>query len=75
MNVRFAVTFEFPTRAPVTHRGTVVASQVPTCVARATREAQRVLQPRQWSSMVCALLERLDSTDEPEPEEPEEEEE
>jgi hypothetical protein len=43
----------------MTHRGTVAASSAATCVARATREAQRALRPVNWSSVVCVLLERL----------------
>lgn len=64
MTVRYAVTFEFDTRAPVTHRGTVTGGKAATLVNRATREAQRVLRPVNWSSMNVVLLERL--TDEPE---------
>ena len=62
MKVRYSVTFEFDTRAPLTHRGTVAGSSGATCVARATRLAQKALRPVGWSSMVCVLLER-DSTD------------
>ena len=63
MTVAYSVTFEFDTRPPLTHRGTVAASSGATCVARATRQAQKALRPVNWSSMVCVLLERL-----PEPE-------
>jgi hypothetical protein len=56
----YAVTFEFPERPPLTHRGVVEASAEATCVARATREAKKALLPRNWSSVVCLLLERLD---------------
>jgi hypothetical protein len=66
MRVAYAVTFEFETRAPLTHRGTVAGSTGATCVARATREAQRVLRPSGWSSVACVLLERRS---EPEPSE------
>lgn len=59
LTVRYAVTFEFDTRSPITHRGTVAASSTATCVARATRAAQKALKPVSWSSMVCVLLERL----------------
>ena len=59
MTVRYAVTFEFDQRPPVTHRGTVAASQVGTCVRRATEEAQKALTPREWTSMVVVLLERV----------------
>jgi hypothetical protein len=58
MRTKYAVTFEFPVRPPLTHRGTVEAGQVHVCVARATKEAQRLLRPRGWSSMVVCLLER-----------------
>jgi hypothetical protein len=60
MRVRYAVTFEFETRPPLTHRGEVEGGFAHTCVMRATREAQRRLKPINWSSMVCVLLERLD---------------
>jgi len=59
MRISYSVTFEFPTRAPVTHRGTVLASQVATCASRAIKEAQTILQPRNWSSMVFVALERM----------------
>lgn len=64
MTVNYSVTFEFDSRAPVTHRGTVLGSSGATCVARATREAQKALRPVNWSSLVCVLLERLDTTPE-----------
>ncbi len=63
MTVRYSVTFEFPMRPPLTARGTVAATKVSTCVARATREAQKALRPQGWSSMVCVLLERLESAE------------
>jgi hypothetical protein len=59
MTVRYAVTFEFDTRPPLTHRGTIAASSGATCAARAMRTAQRALRPVNWSSAVCVLLERL----------------
>jgi hypothetical protein len=59
MKVRYSVSFEFETRAPLTHRGTVEAATGATCVARATKAAQRALRPVGWSSLVCVLLERL----------------
>jgi hypothetical protein len=59
MTVRYAVTFEFESRPPLTHRSTIAAASAATCVARATREAQRVLRPVGWSSVVCVLLERV----------------
>ena len=59
MTVKYAVTFEFDTQPPKTHRGTVAASSGATCVARAVRESQKALRPVGWSSMNCVLLERL----------------
>jgi hypothetical protein len=59
MRVRYAVTFEFETRPPLTHRGIVKAGQPHVCVARAMKEAQAVLRPSHWTSLVCVLLERL----------------
>lgn len=70
MTVRFAVTYEFDTRAPLTFRGTVAGSSTATCVARATRRAQKALRPVGWSSVVCVLLERLDAAEEAEAPEP-----
>lgn len=58
MTVNYSVTFEFESRAPVTHTGTVLASTPATCVARAVRQAQKALRPTNWSSVVCVLLER-----------------
>lgn len=59
MTVTYAVTFEFATRPPITHRGTVAASTAATCVARATRIAKTALRPSGWTSLVVVLLERL----------------
>lgn len=59
MTVRYAVTFEFETLPPLTHRGTVSASEAATCFARAVREAQRALRASHWSSISVVLLERV----------------
>lgn len=68
MTTHYAVTFEFETRPPLTHRGTVAGAQAATCVARAVRNAQRALRPVSWSSLVCVLLERaLNVGDDSEP--------
>lgn len=67
MTCRYACTFEFDTRPPQTARGTVSGSQAATCVSRATRQAQRSLRPKGWTSYVCVLLERLDTPAESEP--------
>ena len=63
MKVRYSVTFEFATRPPLTHRGTVAGSSTATCVARAVRTAQKALKPVNWSSVACVMLERLDQVD------------
>lgn len=60
MKVRYGVTFEFDTRAPLTHRGTVEAGRAHVCAARAIKAAQAALKPINWTSMNCVLLERLD---------------
>jgi hypothetical protein len=59
MTVRYAVTFEFDTRPPLTARGTVAASSEGTCVRRAVQEAKRALRPINWSSVSAVLLERV----------------
>ena len=62
MTVKYAVSFEFAINPPLTHRGVVTASQVDTCMRLATKEARLALRPQGWSSVVCVLLERLDTT-------------
>jgi len=64
MRVSYAVTFEFETRAPVTHRSTVEGWAASTCASRAVKEAQKALTPVNWTSMVCVLLERVDTAHE-----------
>jgi hypothetical protein len=64
MRTKYAVTFEFMTQPPLTHRGIVAGSTGAICVARAAREAQRHLRPVGWSSMVVCLLERISATKE-----------
>jgi hypothetical protein len=71
MTVRYSVTYEYDLRPCLTHTGTVSGSSAATCVARATREAQKALRPVAWRSVVCVLLERVDmapDTAEPEAE-------
>jgi hypothetical protein len=63
VTVNYAVTFEFDERPPVTHRGTVTAGQVHVCVARATRMAKKALRPKNWSSMVVVLLDRVQESE------------
>ena len=66
MRVQYAVTFEFETRPPLTHKGIVAGSSGATCASRAVRIAQRALRPVSWSSMNCVLLGRVDGDDGPE---------
>ena len=61
MTVQYVVTFEFDTKAPLTHRGTVTACEVPTCASKAVKQARKALQPSRWASVVCVLLERRDN--------------
>jgi hypothetical protein len=58
LTLTYAVTFEFDTRPPLTHRGTIAASQVATCVSRAMKQAATALRPRGWRSVVCLLEKR-----------------
>lgn len=60
MTVKYAVTFEFETQPPVTHRGTVSGSRATTVVKRAVDEAVSAHPGLNWSSMVCVLLERVE---------------
>lgn len=60
MTVKYAVTFEFDMRPPVTYRGITTGGQASTCMARAVRLAAKALRPIGWSSVVCVLLERAD---------------
>ena len=50
-----SVTFEFDTRPPTTHRSTIAASQVATCVRRAIQTAAKTLKPRHWQSVVVVV--------------------
>ena len=56
MTVLCSVTFEFDRLPPVTHRCTVTGGSAATCLHRAVREAQQALKPREWSSIVAAVL-------------------
>jgi hypothetical protein len=60
MRVRYAVTFEFGLRPPLTHCGEVSGTTLGALVGRAVRESQRVVHPQRWASLNCVLLERLD---------------
>ncbi len=59
LRFRYSVTFEFDTRAPVTHTGVVTGSVASGMFSKAVRTAQKALRPRGWSSCVCVLVERL----------------
>lgn len=63
MTVKYAVTFEFDMRPPLTHKGTVEARQPHVCMARAMKSAQKALRPKGWTSVVCVLLERIEETE------------
>jgi hypothetical protein len=61
MKCKAAVTFEYATRAPETHRIESLEATGPQTIAnRAIREAKRELRPVWWTSLVV-VLERLDS--------------
>jgi hypothetical protein len=60
MKVKYTVTYEFPRKPSLTHRGVVEAGREHVCAARAIKAARTALRPINWSSMVCVLLERLD---------------
>lgn len=59
MMLKYAVSFEFETRAPLTHRGTVEAGRAKPNVSlgfrRAAEEARKALRPVNWTSVVCVL--------------------
>jgi len=55
MTATYAVTFEFETRPPLTLRGAVSASGMPTLVARAARTAMREAGRQTWSSVVVVI--------------------
>lgn len=55
MTLAYAVSFEFETRAPETHRGRVEGSREHVCAARAIRQARQALRPINWTSVVCVL--------------------
>jgi hypothetical protein len=55
MTVTYSATFEFESSSPITARGTVVASSMPTCFARAARQATKAHPRLAWSSMVICV--------------------
>lgn len=61
MTVNYSATFEFDLKPPMTHRGTVTATSMPTCLARAGRAAMKVFPKTKWTSMVVVLLERVET--------------
>jgi hypothetical protein len=58
MKAKCAVSFEFPTRPPVTWRGDVEGAALHTVVHRAAALAAKTLKPREWTSMTVWILER-----------------
>lgn len=61
MEVKYAVTFEFESKPPLTLRGMASGSAMPTCVARAARQAAKEAGRQMWSS-VLILIERTSAT-------------
>lgn len=55
MTARYAVTFEFETKPPLTLHGEMSASGMPTLVARAARTAMREAGRQTWSSVVVVI--------------------
>lgn len=55
MTATYVVTFEFETKPPLTLRGDVSASGMPTLVARAARTAMREAGRQTWSSVVVVI--------------------
>jgi hypothetical protein len=60
--MKVAVTFEFPNRPPVTHRMQMDGLLPSTVARRAIAQAQQVLRPTRWSSVVV-LVDRSDDLD------------
>jgi hypothetical protein len=58
MTFRYAVTFEFDTRPPLTHRGTVSGTTFAALCHRAVVAARKALHPKIVTSMNVCLLER-----------------
>ena len=54
----YAVTFEYETRQPDTHKGTVQGGNPAIRASRAIREAKRVLQPRAYLTCLCLVASR-----------------
>ena len=59
MTIRYAVTFEFDTQPPVTHKGEAKGTTLAICAKYAFKEAQKAFPRCQWSSAVFVALERL----------------
>jgi hypothetical protein len=63
IRVRYAVTFEFDTQPPLTHRGIAAGGKLPTVVKRALLAAMKEHPGTNWSSMNIVLLERLEAAE------------
>jgi hypothetical protein len=64
MKCHYSVSFEFEIRPPSTFTGVVEGFTAGTCARRAVEEAQKVLKPINWTSLVCVLLDRVEDPDE-----------
>ena len=67
LRLKYSVSFEFDLRPPLTHTGIIEGWAASTCARRAIEEAQEVLRPVNWTSMVCVFLERLSALDDEAP--------
>lgn len=66
MKVSYSCTFEFDVRPTITHRGVVEGGKAHVCMGSATKAAFKAMKPKGWRSVVCVLLERLDTPKEDE---------
>jgi hypothetical protein len=58
MKTQCKVTFEFLNRQPLTWQGEIEATQPETVVRKAVQQARLELSPRNWTSLICVILER-----------------
>ena len=69
MKVDYAVTFEFDTRPPLTHRGVVTAGSLAAVAGKAIRAAKRACRPVNPCSMNFVAL-SIEKTARAQPSEP-----
>jgi hypothetical protein len=67
MTCAYSLTFEFETQKPLTVRGEVTGSRLPSCIRRASEAAMLAHPQVNWTSVVV-LLERRAGRQRPEPE-------